>query len=122
MFHLMALASGRIFSVYPNTASSVRILLYGIIEPRVIRQVKSMPTVFIMWSRDGNLDATRGVWFHPNHFIPLLEVDGDTIKEKEIKDRVYTTQGKITCFFGSNQSKKRKVTEEDGLSTCDGVK
>ena len=108
MFHLMALASGRTFSVYPNTASSVRILLYGVIEPRVIRQVKSVPTVFIMWSRDGNLDATRGVWFHPNHFIPLLEVDGDTIKEKEIKDRVYTTQGKITCFFGSNQSKKKE--------------
>ena len=75
-----------------------------------------------MWARDGNLDATRGVWFHPNHFIPLLEVDRDTIKEKEIQDRVSTTQGKITSFFGSNQSKKRKLTEEDGLSTCDGVK
>ena len=67
-----------LFSVYPNTASCVRILFHGVTETRVISQEKSMPTVFIVWSRDGNLDATRGVWFHPNHFIPLLEVDGDT--------------------------------------------
>ena len=70
-----------------------------------------------MSSRDGNLDATRGVWFHPDHFIPLLEVDRDTIKEKEIQDHVSTTQGKITSFFGSNQSKKRNLTEEDVLKT-----
>ena len=83
MFHLMALASvmGRlIFSVYPNTAFLVRILFHGVTEPGVISQVKSMPAVFIMWSRDGNLDATRGVLFHPNQFNPLLEVDRDTIK------------------------------------------
>lgn len=105
----MALASvmGRqIFSVYPNLASSVRILLHGVIEPRVISQVKSMPTVFIMWSRDGNLDATRGVWFHPNHFIPLLGVDGDTLKEKEIQDRVSTTQGKITTLLAQTKARK----------------
>lgn len=66
------------FRISNREASCVRILLHGVTEPRVISQEKSMPTVFIVWSRDGNLDATRGVWFYPNHFIPLLEVDGDT--------------------------------------------
>lgn len=62
-----------------------------------------MPMVFIIRSRDGNVDATRGIWFHPNHFIPLIEV-GDTIKEKEFKDHVCTTHGKIILA----QTKARK--------------
>ena len=65
-------------------APSIWILLHVVLEPRVISEVKSMPMVFIIWSRDVNLDATRGIWFHPNHFIPLIEV-GDTIKEKNLK-------------------------------------
>jgi len=105
----MALASvmGRqIFSVYPNTASSVRILLHSVIEPRVISQVKSMPTVFIIWSRNGNLDATRGVWFHPSHFIPLQEVDGDTIKEKEFQDRLHNTRNDNKLFWPKPKQEK----------------
>lgn len=43
-----------------------------------------MLIVFIMWVRDGNFDAIRGVWFYFNYFILFLEVDGDIIKEKEI--------------------------------------
>ena len=126
MFHLMALATvmGRpIFSVYPNAVSSIRILLHGVIVPRVINHMRSMPTVFIMWSRDGNLDATRGVWFQPNHFIPLLEVEeGDPIKEKEFKQCGSATQRNITSFFGPKQSKKRKLPQEGSLSSCNYVK
>ena len=126
MFHLMALATvmGRqIFSVYPNAVSSIRILLHGVIVPRVIKHIKSMLTVFIMWSRDGNLDATRGVWFQPNHFIPLLEVEeGDPVNEKELKQRGPTTQRNITSFFGLSQKKKRKLNEKDSLSSCNDVK
>lgn len=124
MFHLVALASitgSWIFSVCPNMAPSIWILLHVVLELRVISEVKSMPMVFIIWSRDGNVDATRGIWFHPNHFIPLIEV-GYTIKEKQFKDHVCTTHGKITSFFGPNESKKRKLTEDDGLSTCNGIK
>jgi len=117
----MALASAmgrQIFSVYPNTASSVRILLHGVIEPMVISQVKSMPTVFRMCSRDGNLDATKGVWFHPNHFIPLLEVEGDTIKEEKFKDRVSTTkkrESRRPKIYEplSNSESEQEVAEHD---------
>lgn len=26
----------------------------------------------ILWSRDGNFDNRRGVWFEPNHFVPVI--------------------------------------------------
>lgn len=82
--HLMALASviGRpIFSVYPNVPLAFRNLLHGMIQPRVAEHIQVQEsTVYIMWSRDGNFDATSGRWYEPNHFIPLVKSEQSNIE------------------------------------------
>ncbi|CAB4040910.1 Hypothetical predicted protein, partial [Paramuricea clavata] len=112
---LMALASviaRPIFSVYPNVPLVFRKLLHGTIQPRVAEHIQAQEsTVYIMWSRDGNFDATSGRWYEPNHFIPLLKSEQVNKETKESKK----TQGvKITDFF-QGQGSKRKSSELPGL-------
>lgn len=111
--HLMALASviGRpIFSVYPNVPLAFRNLLHGMIQPRVAEHIQVQEsTVYIMWSRDGNFDATSGRWYEPNHFIPLVKSEQSNIETKESTN---TRGAKITDFFQSlGGPQKRKNSE-----------
>ena len=115
MVHLMALASviaRPIFSVYPNVPLVFRKLLHGTIQPRVAEHIQAQEsTVYIMWSRDGNFDATSGRWYEPNHFIPLLKSEQ---VNKETKESKKTQGAKITDFF-QGQGSKRKSSELPGL-------
>lgn len=115
MIHLMALASviaRPIFSVYPNVPLAFRKLLHGTIQPRVAEYIHAQEsTVYIMWSRDGNFDASSGRWYEPNHFIPLLKSEQ---VNKETKESINTRPrgAKITDFFkGQGGPQKRKSSE-----------
>lgn len=114
-------SNGRpIFSVYPNASPSIRSLLHGVISPRILSN--QQPAVFIMWSRDGNLDARRGAWFQLNHFIPLLEESPTLKKAVGLNEHHSTVQGKITSFFSHTQNKKRKLSQECKHVVCDSIK
>lgn len=55
-----------IFLVYLNMVFLIWILLYVVLELRVISEVKLVLMVFIIWFRDGNFDVKRGIWFYFN--------------------------------------------------------
>ena len=72
-FHIAALLSvlGKpIFSAYPNCITWIRDFLHCEISQRKSISVSSGP-LFLLWSREGNLDNRAGAWFSPHHFVPL---------------------------------------------------
>lgn len=73
MVDVMGLASvigNNIWSVYPDCNNNIRPIISGVVKPLITSNNQN--TIFIMWSRDGNLDNTHGRPFEPNHFIPIV--------------------------------------------------
>ena len=94
MIHMFALTSviGRdIHSVYPVTNKAIRPFYhYEIIPMGNLEHKQSLP-LYLMWSRNGNLDNRHGSLFEPNHFVPLLKrnvtYDGfDKFPQTTLKD------------------------------------
>lgn len=74
LVHLMALSTvlkRPIFSVYPNTNPALRPLIHGLVHPRVSSAADVLP-IYMLWSRDGNLDNRSGAVYQLNHFVPLV--------------------------------------------------
>ncbi|CAH3178652.1 unnamed protein product [Porites lobata] len=74
LVHLMALSTvlkRPIFSVYPNTNPALRPLILGLVHPRVSSAADVLP-IYILWSREDNLDNRSGAVYQPNHFVPLV--------------------------------------------------
>lgn len=81
LIQVMALASvlrRPVFSVYPIAHKAMRPLLHGKVFPRLQESAQlqcsatTSRTVYIMFSRDSNLNSKPGVVFQPNHFVPLF--------------------------------------------------
>ena len=73
-FHIAALSTvlaRPIFSICPNCQTWIRDSLHTEICPREIQNMVPLEPLFVLWSRDGNLDNRSGVWSSPNHFVPL---------------------------------------------------
>ena len=49
----------------------MRPLIHGLVHPRVSSAADVLP-IYILWSRDGNLDNRSGAVYQPNHFVPLV--------------------------------------------------
>ena len=93
---IMALSTvlGRpLFSVYPPVHNSIRAVLHGKVFPRPqqrlqreFREAHSSPreTIYIMFTRDSNLNSMSGVAFQPNHFVPLFPA-----KHREVKSFLF---------------------------------
>ena len=78
MIHMFALSSilGRvIYSLYPETNKAIRPFDHCQILPVGNPEINKSSRLYIMWSRDGNLDNRHGSPFEPNHFVPLLKRD-----------------------------------------------
>ena len=74
LVNLMALSTvlkWPIFSVYQNTNPALRPLIHGLVHPRVSSATDVLP-IYILWSRDSNLDNRSGAVYRPNHFVPLV--------------------------------------------------
>lgn len=70
--HIMAISGllkRNIWSVYPDSNKGIRPLFHSQITQPMADCTKDM---YIMWSRDGNLDNREGYPFEPNHFVPLI--------------------------------------------------
>lgn len=75
MVDIMGLATvinRNIWSVYPDCNGNIRPLISGIVRPLSSSLTQGIQTIYIMWSRDGNMDNCHGRPYEPNHFIPLL--------------------------------------------------
>lgn len=76
MIHMFALSSalGRVVhSVYPETNKTIRSFYQREIRPTGNLEYNDSLPVYLMLSRDGNLDNRLGSLFWPNHFVPLLK-------------------------------------------------
>lgn len=104
MVDIMGIASvlhTNIWSVYPDCNSNIRPFISGIVEPLI--PSNDSENIFIMWSRDGNMDITHGRPFEPNHFIPILykytcpeEMEHGMVHERPTKTRKTIDEGKIS--------------------------
>ena len=83
LIHIMALASvlkRPIFSVYPKASPLVRPLFHGLIRPRHLNTSQDgthANILYIMFTRDSDLDSRKSAEFQPNHFCPLIVNDTD---------------------------------------------
>ena len=81
-FHIAALSTvlaRPIFSAYPNCQTWIRDFLHSEICPREIQIMVPLEPLFVLWSRDGNLDNRSGTWYSPNHFVPLYSTGKGSI-------------------------------------------
>ena len=73
-FHIATLSTvlaRPIFSAYADCQTWIRDFLHSEICPREIQNLEPLEPLFVLWSRDGNLDNRSGAWYSPNHFVPL---------------------------------------------------
>ena len=74
MLHILALSTitrHTIWSLYPEVNKALRPLFHRMISP--LRCSNPLPVIYVLWSRDGNLDNRKGAVYEPNHFIPFIE-------------------------------------------------
>ena len=77
--HVLGLASvvsKPVRSIYPDVSFRFRSLMHRSINPRASttsdQPREDVEPLNILWSRDGNFDNRPGVWFEPNHFVPVI--------------------------------------------------
>ena len=137
-FHIAALSTviaRPIFSAYPNCQTWIRDFLHSEICPREIQNIVPLEPLFVLWTRDGNLDNRRGAWYSPNHFVPLYSTGKGSIsgsKEKEIQPKKHNQETvpvksanqrkrplTLDGYFGSQSSKRKKEKELNFASGAD---
>ena len=77
--HVLGLASvvsKPLRSIYPDVNFRFRSLIHRSVSPRTTPSLDqpcgNVEPLNILWSRDGNFDHRPGVWFEPNHFVPVI--------------------------------------------------
>ena len=86
--HLLALSSSLqrcIWSVYPMSNMGIRPLFHSLISAKKTGE----DIIYIMWTRDGDLDNRPGAFFEPNHFVALIEEPDSTLDDGD--DDIYFT-------------------------------
>ena len=56
--------------VYPNTNHNIRNIYHQKITPSNCTEDKLL---YLLWSKDTDLDTKKGVAFKPNHFVPVVQ-------------------------------------------------
>lgn len=110
--HIAALSSvlaKPIFSVYPNCNTWIRDFMHSELSPR--NAVSSEP-LFLLWSREGNLDNRAGAWFVPNHFVPLYSTRENMQRSQPQKPGQETIQGNtdVTVNLASGSTFPKETT------------
>ena len=112
-FHISSLSSvlaRPIFSTYPHCNTWIRDFLHHEKGPRNSTLVSSEP-LFLLWSRNGDLDNRAGTWFTTNHFVPLYFVGQKRQKcQPEKPDQEDSIQGSTESL----ESGKTSVKENEG--------
>ena len=114
-FHVAALSSvlcRPIFSTYPHCNTWIRDFLHCEIGPRNPTALLSCEPLFILWSREGNLDNRAGAWFSPNHFVPLYTKVENKQKCHPETDQEESIQGNTGNLKSGKASCKEDTTKE----------
>ncbi len=127
LIHLFALSSAmgcNILSMYPEGVSeAIRPLFSGIIEParKQERLFYLKVPLAVIWSRDGDFDATPGAPFQPNHFAAAKQifVSFDEIERSEdayvADDLLMNAVDEVECQLLLSPTTKTEQAEE-GMS------
>lgn len=114
-FHVAALSSilcRPIFSTYPHCNTWIRDFLRCEVGPRNPTVLLFSEPLFILWSREGNLDNRAGAWFSPNHFVPLYKTGEKQQKCQPEPDQEDSIQGNTANLKSGKTSCKEDTTKE----------
>ena len=111
LINLMALVTVTnrpIFSVYPEANAAFRPLYHTCILPLQEYGIGKAreDTLYIMWSRDGDLDTSSGTTYTPNHFTPLIQTHENDPFEDE-----WTSEEKANV--AADDTAERKAEKAD---------
>ena len=108
--HILGIASvlsKQVQSIYPDVNFRFRSLIHRIVKPRASATNDPLgdeDQVNILWSRDGGFDNRPGVWYEPNHFVPVVtsedEVADCPVKQENTAGTGWKTkQGTLFSFM-----------------------
>lgn len=99
--HILGIASvlsKQVQSIYPDVNFRFRSLIHRIVKPRA-SATNDPPgdedQVNILWSRDGGFDNRPGVWYEPNHFVPVVTSE-DEVADCPVKQENTAGTGRKT--------------------------
>ncbi|XP_044180490.1 uncharacterized protein LOC122961749 [Acropora millepora] len=99
--HILGIASvlsKQVQSIYPDVNFRFRSLIHRIVKPRASATNDPLgdeDQVNILWSRDGGFDNRPGVWYEPNHFVPVLTSE-DEVADCPVKQENTAGTGRKT--------------------------
>ena len=116
MLHLLALATvtkREIWSLYPEANWAIRPLFHRCVLPRRCEDDHQMEALYILWSRDGNIDNTPGATYTPNHFVPLTKGEQDPFDEEIPMDLINKLEEAITKSGGASAKTEKEEYREE---------
>lgn len=99
--HILGIASvlsKQVQSIYPDVNFRFRSLIHRIVKPRASATNDPLgdeDQVNILWSRDGGFDNRPGVWYEPNHFVPVVTSE-DEVADCPVKQENTAGTGRKT--------------------------
>ena len=130
LIHMMAMASvirRPVYSLYPEVNFRFHPLMMNLLKPQISHSGDtSDKPVYLLWSRDGNLDNKPNVWYTPNHIVPVISVPPPDAQQQLHADAVNmpapkstsATQSSLLAFFKPPTAKsgaKRKCDHQTVL-------
>ena len=67
---LVEVIKRHVYSIYPNTNHNICNIYHQKINPSNCTEDKLL---YLLWSKDTDLDTKKGVAFKPNHFVPVVQ-------------------------------------------------
>ena len=99
--HILGIASvlsKQVQSIYSDVNFRFRSLIHRIVKPRASATNDPLgdeDQVNILWSRDGGFDNRPGVWYEPNHFVPVVTSE-DEVADCPVKQENTAGTGRKT--------------------------
>lgn len=99
--HILGIASvlsKQVQSIYLDVNFRFRSLIHRIVKPRASATNDPLgdeDQVNILWSRDGGFDNCPGVWYEPNHFVPVVTSE-DEVADCPVKQENTAGTGRKT--------------------------
>ena len=140
LLHVMALASvlkRPVYSLYPNVQFRFRTLMQNVLKPRLtVLDDQTANPVYVLWTRDGDLDSGQQTWYVPNHLVPVIwlpyqasEKVPPPATEREVPppvtgrevNRPGPKQGSILSFFKGFSGPSKAKTAEKRSATRAGL-
>ena len=124
--HILGIASvlsKQVQSICPDVNFRFRSLIHRIVKPRASATNDPLgdeDQVNILWSRDGGFDNRPGVWYEPNHFVPVVTSE-DEVADCPVKQENTAGTGRKTkqgtLFFFMKATPVAKTSSDTSCPT-----